>query len=119
MPADSTTRYVYLFSEIAAVRASVGEDWQAVRALLGKPGAHTLLVTSAFHMPRSVGLFRKAEIAVTPWPTDFRTSGKVTLALDFTQPSLNAQQMSTAVREWVGLFAYRALGRIDDVFPAP
>ena len=78
-----------------------------------------LLITSAFHMPRSVGLFRKAGLIVTPWPTDFRTTGKVRLALDLTQPTLNAQQMATATREWLGLLAYRALGRIDAVFPAP
>ncbi|MGE8102110.1 YdcF family protein [Allorhizobium sp. NPDC080224] len=78
-----------------------------------------LLITSAFHMPRSVGLFRKAGVDVAPWPVDYRTAGNLTFALDFTQPTLNAQQMSTAVREWVGLAAYRILGRIDDVFPAP
>lgn len=78
-----------------------------------------LLITSAFHMPRSVGLFRKAGIAVTPWPVDYRTSGKLDLTLDFTQPTLNAQQTSTAVREWIGLAAYYMTGRIDTLYPAP
>jgi uncharacterized SAM-binding protein YcdF (DUF218 family) len=78
-----------------------------------------LLITSAFHMPRSVGLFRKAGVAVTPWPVDYRTAGNVAFRLDFTQPTLNAQQMSTSVREWVGLLAYRMLGRIDEIYPAP
>jgi len=32
--------YVYLFSQIDEVRASVGDDWQAVRALLGGKGAN-------------------------------------------------------------------------------
>jgi uncharacterized SAM-binding protein YcdF (DUF218 family) len=96
------------------------ENAQNSRAMLESGGlGQCLLITSAFHMPRSVGLFRKAGVAVTPWPVDYRTAGNVSFALDFTQPSLNAQQMSTAVREWVGLFAYRALGRIDDGFPAP
>jgi uncharacterized SAM-binding protein YcdF (DUF218 family) len=87
--------------------------------LAGTGLSDCLLITSAFHMPRSVGLFRKAGLAVTPWPTDYRTTGKATLALDFTQPTLNAQQMATATREWLGLLAYRALGRIDAVFPGP
>ncbi|QEE45953.1 YdcF family protein [Rhizobium sp. WL3] len=96
------------------------ENAQNSRELLASSGlGQCLLITSAFHMPRSVGLFRKAGVEVAPWPVDFRTAGNVSLALDFTQPSLNAQHMSTAVREWVGLLAYRALGRIDDVFPAP
>lgn len=96
------------------------ENAQNSRELLATSGlGPCLLVTSAFHMPRSVGLFRKAGVDATPWPVDYRTAGNVSFALDFTQPSLNAQQMSTAVREWVGLAAYWALGRIDEIYPAP
>lgn len=76
-----------------------------------------LLITSGFHMPRSVGLFRKAGIAVTPWPVDYRTSGVVGLSLDFTQPALNAQITTTATREWMSLTAYYLAGRIDSIFP--
>ena len=35
-----------------------------------KPGERWLLVTSAFHMPRSIDLFRKAGFAVEPYPVD-------------------------------------------------
>jgi uncharacterized SAM-binding protein YcdF (DUF218 family) len=76
-----------------------------------------LLITSAFHIPRSVGLFAKAGIAVTPWPVDYRTSGIARLSLDFTQPALNAQITTTAVREWMSLAAYYLTGRIDNLFP--
>ena len=76
-----------------------------------------LLITSAFHMPRAVALFRKAGIAVTPWPVDYRTSGLSRPALDFTQPALNAQIATTAAREWMSLVAYYLAGRIDTVFP--
>ena len=41
-----------------------------------QPGENWLLVTSAFHMPRSVGLFRKVGFPVIPWPVDYRTSGR-------------------------------------------
>lgn len=77
-----------------------------------------LLVTSAFHMPRSMALFRKAGIPVTPWPVDYRTSGILKISFDFTQPTTNAQLTSTAVREWLGLLGYYVTGRIDSVFPA-
>ncbi len=76
-----------------------------------------LLVTSAFHMPRAVGLFRKMGVTVRPWPTDYRTTGKARLGFDFTQPSLNAQLATTAAREWVGLLAYYLSGRTHTVFP--
>lgn len=75
------------------------------------------LVTSAFHMPRSVGLFRKLGVPVIPWPVDYRTSGKLVLGPDFSQPSLNAQLTTTAIREWTGLLAYYLSGRTHALFP--
>ena len=41
-----------------------------------KEGERWVLVTSAFHMPRSVGLFRKAGFAVEPYPVDWRVGGR-------------------------------------------
>ena len=76
-----------------------------------------LLVTSAFHMPRSVGLFRKLGLEVLPWPTDYRTTGRASLGLDFTQPSTNAQLMTTALREWTGLLFYYLAGRTPALLP--
>lgn len=35
-----------------------------------------LLVTSAMHMPRSVGLFRKLSWNIVPYPVDYHTTGK-------------------------------------------
>lgn len=78
-----------------------------------------LLITSAFHMPRSVGLFRRAGIPVVPWPVDYRTTGTETLRLDFTQPTRNAQLTAGGLRETIGLVAYYMMGRTDAVFPAP
>ncbi|MDO1580530.1 YdcF family protein [Rhizobium oryzicola] len=90
------------------------ENMQKTKALLEKQGLkECLLITSAFHMPRATALFEKAGLAVKPWPVDYRTSGTVSPGLDFTQPSLNAQNTSTAVREWLGLIGYRLAGRID------
>lgn len=79
--------------------------------------ANCLLITSGYHMPRSVGIFRKQGIEIAPWPTDYRTDGKVTLGIDFTQPSLNAQNMATAVREWYGLVGYYFAGRTSELYP--
>lgn len=76
-----------------------------------------LLITSAYHMPRAVGLFRAAGMTVAPWPVDYRTSGIAGLSLDFTQPALNAQITTTAAREWMSLTAYYLAGRIGEIFP--
>jgi uncharacterized SAM-binding protein YcdF (DUF218 family) len=40
-----------------------------------KPGERWLLVTSAYHMPRAIGVFRKAGFPVEPYPVDWRTRG--------------------------------------------
>ncbi len=45
------------------------------RELLAAADAPILLVTSAFHMPRSVGLYRAQGFDVVPWPVDYRSSG--------------------------------------------
>ena len=44
-----------------------------------KAGERWLLVTSAFHMPRSVGLFRKAGFDVEPYPVDWRLGRAATI----------------------------------------
>lgn len=82
-----------------------------------KPGETWLMVTSAFHMPRAVGLFRKAGFDVTPWPSDYRTAGteKIGPAQDNVADSL--RNVSLAIREWIGLFVYWLTGRIDEFLP--
>ena len=96
------------------------ENARNTKELLEMHGlSNCALVTSAFHMPRSVGLFRALDIPVIPWPTDYRTSGKLGLGFDFTQPSLNAQLTTTAVREWIGLIGYHLAGRTASILPAP
>lgn len=84
-----------------------------------KPGEKWLLVTSAFHMPRSVALFRKAGFDVVAWPADYRTAGNEHLSLARDNAIDCLQNMTLAIREWIGLAAYRLSGKIDHVFPAP
>jgi len=84
-----------------------------------KPGERWLLVTSAFHMPRSVGLFRKVGFAVEPYPVDWRVGGAADL-FSFTNAAVDGfSRTDTAVREWMGLAAYRLTGRIDELLPGP
>lgn len=87
------------------------------RLLQPKPGETWLLVTSAFHMPRSMGLFRKAGFQVVPWPTDYRTTGQERLGFLQDNPVDSLQAATLAVREWLGLLAYRLSGRIDELVP--
>ncbi len=83
------------------------------------PGETWLLVTSAFHVPRSMALFRKAGFAVVPWPVDYRTSGQEGIGLFVDNPVDSLQTATLGVREWIGLVAYWLTGRIDEPFPSP
>ena len=84
-----------------------------------QPGETWLLVTSAYHMPRSSGLFRKVGFKVLPWPVDYRTSGREGLGMFRDNATDSLQNTTVAIREWVGLLAYWLSGRIDELFPGP
>jgi uncharacterized SAM-binding protein YcdF (DUF218 family) len=84
-----------------------------------KPGERWLLVTSAHHMPRAVGVFRAAEFPVEAFPVDYRTRGAIDLLRPFSTLGDGLRRTDTAMREWVGLLMYRIVGRTDELFPAP
>lgn len=83
-----------------------------------KPEERWVLITSASHMPRSVGTFSKAGWRVVPFPVDFATRGPVQW-----RPGLDMinglKQFGTGLRAWVALVTYRLLDRSDVLFPAP
>lgn len=84
-----------------------------------KPGERWLLVTSAHHMPRSIGVFRKAGFDVEPYPVDWRTRGWIDAWMPFDRLTTGLACADTAVHEWVGLLAYWMAGRSDALFPGP
>jgi uncharacterized SAM-binding protein YcdF (DUF218 family) len=84
-----------------------------------KPGERWLLVTSAYHMPRSIGVFRRAGFDVEAYPVDFRTRGWVDAMVPFAAVSEGIGRTDTAVREWVGLAAYWISGRSSALYPGP
>lgn len=84
-----------------------------------KPGERWLLVTSAFHMPRSISAFRQAGFGVEAYPVDFRTRGWRDALLPFDRLSAGLARADLAIHEWAGLLAYRLTGRSDDLLPAP
>jgi uncharacterized SAM-binding protein YcdF (DUF218 family) len=85
-----------------------------------KPGPDDtwVLITSAMHMPRAVGVFRKAGWKVLPYPVDFKTKGNGEFGY-FSGLSYGLGNLGIAIKEWLGLIAYRVLGRTDELFPAP
>jgi uncharacterized SAM-binding protein YcdF (DUF218 family) len=83
------------------------------------PGKRWVLITSAYHMPRSIGAFRAAGFDIEAWPVDYRTRGKSDLTRPFDKVSEGLRRVDVAAREWAGLLAYWLRGRSDALFPAP
>jgi uncharacterized SAM-binding protein YcdF (DUF218 family) len=87
---------------------------------LAEPGPDEvwLLVTSAFHMPRAVGVFRQAGWRVVPYPVDYQSGGLDHAGLGFDLVG-GLDLIDLAVHEWLGLGAYRAFGWTDALYPGP
>jgi len=97
---------------------------EARRALAPLGVRRILLVSSALHMPRAVGLFEHQGFEVIPAPTDHRAVDVSTLPrwedgwlrrlVNFALP--NAESLAAtarALREAIGIAVYRALGRLS------
>ena len=69
-------------------------------------GERWLLVTSAFHMPRAIGVFRKADFPVEPYPVDWRTRGAEDMMRPFSDMNDGLKRRDTAVHEWVAIVVY-------------
>jgi len=89
------------------------------RIAMPKPGERWLLVTSAYHMPRAVGVFHKAGFVVEAYPVDWRTRGPRDLLRPFATIGDGLRRTDTAVREWSGLLIYWLSGKSSELFPGP
>ena len=79
-----------------------------------KPGETWILVTSASHMPRSMGVFRHAGWNPVACPTGYKSGLRYTV--NFASRLLH---LDLAFHEWLGLVLYRLEGRTDTLFPRP
>lgn len=82
------------------------------------PGQVWLLVTSAAHMPRAVGTFRRVGFTVLAYPVDLRVPALLARGLDF-DLTTGLDLLSQATHEYVGLVSYWLVGRSDALFPRP
>jgi uncharacterized SAM-binding protein YcdF (DUF218 family) len=83
------------------------------------PGQRFLLVTSSFHMPRSIGAFRRAGFEVEAYPVDWRTRGWLDALQPFDRVSGGLSRADVAIHEWAGLIVYWLTGRSSELFPGP
>jgi uncharacterized SAM-binding protein YcdF (DUF218 family) len=80
-------------------------------------GQTWLLITTAWHMPRSVGIFCKQQWPVIPFPVDHVStpSNLMPVRLLFAE---NLRGLNIAIKEWVGLFAYYLTGKTTALLPS-
>ncbi len=82
-----------------------------------KQGQNWILITTAFHMPRAVGLFCQQDWPVIPYPVDHQTTPS-----QFYNPGFNllghASNLVVAAHEWTGLLAYYLTGKIPTLLPS-
>ena len=96
------------------------ENAEFTKALVQpKPGERWLLVTSASHMPRSIGIFRKAGFPVIAFPVDFHTTGDVWRPRIPHSTSRGFLLSDMAAHEWIGLVLNRVAGKSDTLLPGP
>jgi len=80
-----------------------------------EPGERWLLVTSAYHMPRAIGCFRKAGFNVVAAPAD----RQLRQSPGSWSVSRNLSKLDLATREYLGLYVYWILGRTSSFIARP
>jgi uncharacterized SAM-binding protein YcdF (DUF218 family) len=81
------------------------------RILAEKGITRILLVTSAYHMRRASGAFRRTGLTVIPFAADFLAESETSdLPLSLLPGAANLVGSGIAVKEWSGILAYRLRG---------
>ncbi|MDG2176728.1 MAG: YdcF family protein [Gammaproteobacteria bacterium] len=99
---DARNTFENAVNSEALINPTVNEQW--------------VLITSAAHMPRSVGTFCKQGWPVIPYPVDHESSPgrQIRIQFDFAG---NLDSFNTHIREWLGLLVYYFIGRTDQILP--
>ncbi|MNI22779.1 hypothetical protein D3C73_763420 [compost metagenome] len=98
-------------SDILAENRSLNTEQNAVNtaSMMNSKGLrHPILVTSAFHMPRAMALFKDNGLAPLAYPADYTASRGSELYPAMFTPSPGAMNNTgTALKEYLGLLAAR------------
>ncbi len=97
---------------------NTAENFLLITPLLPKLNGRYLLVTSAFHMPRAMGIARQQGIDTIAYPVDYRSNQPALRQWGFNIYE-HLEVLEPAWREWVGLTAYYLSGKTNQWFPEP
>lgn len=95
---------------------NTGESPIAVKPMLDSARVRPedcLLITSAFHMRRSLACYRKAGLPLEPFSADFYAHPRVYYPDVLFIPQVEAMYLwQKIIKEWVGMAAYKLAGYI-------
>ena len=98
-----------------ATAVTTATNAHGVAELLTPEDSRVLLVTSAKHMPRSVGAFlARGFKKLIPYPTDYRTPYR-----SYTSVTGNWRLITESFHEWLGLVVYWLNNDSDYLYPGP
>lgn len=101
---------------LGEARSTYEDALLSLETVQPRQGETWLLVTSAMHMPRALGVFQTIGWSVQPYPVDYTTTGKLEL-----RPTLDILtslvSLDRVVREWGALVIYQTTGRTQNLFP--
>lgn len=92
--------------KISGLVTTTEDESKGVRILLPQTNK-IILVTSAYHMPRSKSLFERQGFEVIAYPVDSKVSFEATTILDYLPEGDSFKKSETAIRELIGRLFYR------------
>jgi uncharacterized SAM-binding protein YcdF (DUF218 family) len=76
-----------------------------------EPGAKCLLITSAQHMPRALGCFKKVSLNITPYATNFLAfQRKFDIDILILPKAHILSRWDSLIKEWIGYLSYKIMG---------
>jgi len=75
-----------------------------------------ILITSAYHMPRAVGIFCKMRWHIIPYPVDHKTRRGELFRFEVSLLG-HLNDLELAIHEWLGLIVYYITGKTSALFP--
>lgn len=94
------------------------ENFRNTKLLLPQTKGRYILITSAFHMPRSVAVARKFSIDVIPFPVDYRSNSDDLRTIDVDLFD-HLKSLEAGWKEWIGLSVYYLTGKTEVFIPEP
>jgi len=92
--------------KISGLVTTTEDESKEVKKLL-PTSKNIILVTSAFHMPRSKALFERQGFEVISFPVDSKVSFEATTIIDYFPEGDSFKKSETAIRELIGRLFYR------------